>query len=93
MTIAGHAKRLVIDKYALLTCGAVQNRTAHSILGMEALSAALLENTRLVGENDAQQRRVNLEMAVIFDGAQPAELVHEKARARGGADHFHKRLL
>ena len=59
-----------------------QNRAFHS--GHGTLSAALLENTRLAGENYAQQRRGNLEMAVIFDEAEPAELVHEKAGARRG---------
>src|SRR5687767_4904450 len=49
---------------------------------------------RLFVENHVQQRRVNFDAAIVFDEAQFAESVHEKAYARAGRpDHFGEGLL
>src|SRR5512140_3920401 len=48
----------------------------------------------LVVQNHAQQRAVDLDMAIVGDEPQVAKLVHEMADARArGADHFGERLL
>jgi hypothetical protein len=49
---------------------------------------------KLVVQNDVQQRVADFQFSVVFDIAQFAELVHEKAHARSRrADHFRKRFL
>src|SRR5688572_250243 len=49
---------------------------------------------RSVVKHNAQQRRVDLEVAVVFDVAELAEFRHEKVHARPRRpDHFRERLL
>src|SRR5712672_3913793 len=48
----------------------------------------------LVEQNNVQQGIMNLDFSVVFDEAQFAEFVHEKAHARSGrADHLRQRFL
>jgi hypothetical protein len=48
----------------------------------------------LVAQNDAQQRAVDLQLAIVFDEAQFPEFVYEETDARPGrADHLRERLL
>src|SRR3982074_1754926 len=49
---------------------------------------------RRFGQNDAQQRAMDLKVAVVADETHLTKLVHEMTDARsGGADHFGERLL
>jgi hypothetical protein len=48
----------------------------------------------LVAKNDAQQRTVDRQLAIVVNKAKPFEFVHEEANARPGRpDHLRKRLL
>src|SRR5665213_164949 len=49
---------------------------------------------RLVGQNHAQQRTVNIDVAVVIDKAELTKLVHEMANARARrANHLSQGLL
>src|SRR5271169_5204541 len=49
---------------------------------------------KLIVEDDAEERGVNLQAAIVFDEAELAEFVHEEIDAgAGGADHFCERFL
>ena len=47
----------------------------------------------LVVQNHVQQGIMHFQFSVVFDEAQFAELVHEKAYAWGRADHLRQRFL
>jgi len=59
-----------------------------------SLARVVLPDFRLVVQDHVQQRVTDFQFAVVFDIAQFAELVHEKAHARSSrADHLREGFL
>src|SRR5271167_1438480 len=49
---------------------------------------------KLIVEDDAEERGIDLQAAIVFDEAELAEFVHEEIDAGArGADHFRERFL
>jgi hypothetical protein len=74
----------------------VLTRTGPTRVGklFRSLAHVPFPDLRLVVQNDVQQRATDFKLTVVFDIAQFAELIHEKAHARSRrADHFRKGLL
>src|SRR5260370_26812275 len=61
---------------------------------LQPIASSSLPDLWLVVQNHVQQRIMHFQCSIVFDEAQLAELVHEKADARSrSADHLGKHFL